>query len=75
MMEEITLNEYKLTNIGIDGYYVVVLKDGIISKIYPRKEGRRTVYYIEKDGKMIKLSYEVQKSVMSSIREYERYGI
>lgn len=74
-MEEVTLNEYELTNIGIDGYYVVELKDGTISKIYPRKEGRRTVDYIEKDGKMVKLSYEVQKAVMSSIREYERYGI
>lgn len=74
-MEEITLDDYVLTNLGLDGYYRVRLKDDKEYKIYPRKEGRRTVDYIEKDNKMIKLSYEVQKAVLSSIREYERYGI
>lgn len=75
MEEEITLDDYVLTNLGLDGYYRVRLKDDKEYKIYPRKEGRRTVDYIKKDGKMIKLSYEVQKAVLSNIREYEKYGI
>ena len=73
--DEITVEEYELTNIGLDGYYIIKLKDGTISKIYPQKEGRKIVDYIEKDGKMVKLSYEVQKIVISQIKEYERYGI
>lgn len=73
--DEITLNDYLLTNLGLDGYYRIELKDNQTYKIYPRKEGRSTRDYIKKDGKWIRLSYEVQKVVMSCIREYERYGI
>lgn len=74
-MEEITLEDYQLTNLGLDGFYRVRLKDNKEYKIFPRKENGKTVDYIVKDGKMIKLSYEVQKEVMANIREYERYGI
>lgn len=73
--DEITLNDYLLTNLGLDGYYRIKLKDNQTYKIYPRKEGRSTRDYINKDEKWIRLSYEVQKVVMSCIREYERYGI
>lgn len=71
--KEITLEEYELTNINLDGYYVVKLKDGTISKIYPNKQEKTD--YIEKDGKRIRLSKEVRNVVLASIREYERYGI
>ncbi len=71
--KEITLEKYELTNINLDGYYVVKLKDGTISKIYPNKQEKTD--YIEKDGKRIRLSKEVRNVVLASIREYERYGI
>lgn len=71
--EEVTIEEYELTNINLDGYYVIELKDGTVSKIYPNKKEK--VDYIEKNGRKIKLSNEVQKAVLSSIREYERDGI
>ena len=69
--DEIQLEEYELTNIDIEGYYVVRLKDGNSYRIY--KDGDRD--YILKDGKEIYLSNEVRKAVLSNIREYERYGI
>lgn len=69
--EEITFDDYELTNINPDGYYVVRLKDDKEYKIY--KEGKRD--YIVKDNKKIYLSVEVRKRVLSDIREYERYGI
>ena len=74
-MEEITLKDYELTNIGTDRYFRVRLKDGNEYKIYPKKENGKIVDYIEKDGKMIRLSKEVQKIVLAEIREYERRGI
>lgn len=74
-MEEITLEDYQLTNLGLDGFYRVRLKDGEEYKIYSKKENRKIVDYIKKDDKMIKLSKEVQKIVLAEIREYERYGI
>ena len=74
-MEEITLKDYELTNIGLDGYYRVRLKDNKEYKIYSHKENGKIVDFIKKDGKMFKLSNEVQNLVASSIREYERYGI
>ncbi len=71
--KEITLEEYELTNINLYGYYVVKLRDGTVSKIYPNKQEKTD--YIEKDGKKIRLSKEVRNAVLASIREYERYGI
>ena len=68
---EIGVDDYVLTNINLDGYYVVRLKDNKEYKIY--KEGKRD--YIVKDNKKIYLSVEVRKRVLSDIREYERYGI
>lgn len=67
----IGVDDYVLTNINLDGYYVVRLKDNKEYKIY--KDGKRD--YIIKDDKKIYLSNEVRKAVLSNIREYERYGI
>ncbi len=69
--KEITKEDYVLTNINIDGYYVIKLKDGNSYKVY--KEGSRD--YILKDNEKIYLDKQVQNLVLSNIREYERYGI
>lgn len=74
-MKEIKLEDYQLTNIGLDEFYRVRLKDNKEYKIYSKKENGKKVVFIKKDGKMFKLSDEVQKLVNASIREYERYGI
>ena len=71
MSEEITKDDYVLTNLNLDGYYVIELKDSNSYKIY--KEGKRD--YILKDNKKIYLSDEVRKIVLAEIKEYERYGI
>ena len=75
--EEITLNDYVLTNINIDTRgYVIRLKDNKEYQVYVKKtRGQKSYDYIVKDGKEIKLSDEVRKIVLSEIREYERYGI
>lgn len=75
--EEITLNDYVLTNINIDTKgYVIRLKDNKEYQVYVKKpRGQKAYDYILKDGKEIKLSNEVRKIVLSEIREYERYGI
>lgn len=67
----ITKNDYILTNINLDGYYVIKLKDNKSYKIY--KEGKND--YILIDNKKCYLDEEVRKIVLSNIREYERYGI
>ena len=69
--DEITKEDYVLTNINLDGYYVIRLKDNKEYKIY--KEGKRD--YILKNNKKIYLDEQVRNWVLSSIREYERYGI
>ena len=69
--DEITREDYVLTNINLDGYYVVRLKDNKEYKIY--KEGKRD--YIIKDNKKIYFDEQVRNWVLSSIREYERHGI
>ncbi len=69
--EEITKEDYILTNINLEGYYVIKLKDGNSYKIY--KEGSRD--YILKNNKKVYLDKQVQNLVLGSIREYERYGI
>jgi len=71
MSEEITKEDYVLTNLNLEGYYVIKLNDGNSYKIY--KEGNKD--YILKDNRKIYLSYEVRNWVLSEIRQYERYGI
>lgn len=75
--EEITLNDYVLTNININTRgYVIRLKDNKEYQVYVKKlRGQKPYDYIVKDGKEIKLSDELRKIVLSEIREYERYGI
>ena len=75
--EEITLNDYVLTNINIDTKgYVIRLKDNKEYQVYVKKpRGQKPYDYIIKDGKEIKLSDEVRKIVLSEIRVYEKYGI
>ena len=75
--EEITLDDYILTNINIETRgYVIRLKDNKEYQVYVKKpRGQKAYDYIIKDGKEIKLSKEVQKIVLSEIREDERYGI
>ena len=70
-MSAITKEDYVLTNLNAEGYYVIRLKDNKEYIVY--KEGLRD--YILKDNKKIYLGEEVRKMVLSSIREYERYGI
>ena len=67
----ITKDEYELTNLSLEGYYIVKLKNGNTSKIY--REGNRD--YIVIDDTKYYLDKEVQKIVLSNIREYERYVI
>ena len=76
-IEEITLNDYVLTNININTRgYVIRLKDNKEYQVYEKKpRGQKAYDYILKDGKEIKLSDEVRKIVLSEIREYERYGV
>lgn len=71
MSEEITKEDYVLTNLNLEGYYVIKLKDGNSYKVY--KEGKKD--YILKDNKKIYLSNEVRNWVLSEIRQYEHYGI
>lgn len=75
--DEITKKDYVLTNMhtGDLGYYIR-LKDDKEYQLYIKKpRGQKQYHFIKKDGKEIRLSKEVEKWVISSIREYERYGI
>ena len=67
--EEITLDDYILTNINIKTRgYVIRLKDNKEYQVYVKKpRGQKAYDYIIKDGKEIKLSKEVQKIVLSEI--------
>lgn len=67
----ITRKDYILTNINLDGYYVIKLKDDKAYKIY--REGKKD--YILINNEKYYLDEEIQKVVLSNIREYERYGI
>ncbi len=70
-MEEITLEDYILTNLHLDGCFAIRLKDNKEYICY--KKGK--THYIIKDNKKIMLSDEVNKCFMASVREYNRCGI
>lgn len=75
--EKITKEDYILTNLHPDdrGYYIR-LKDNKEYQLYMRKpRGQKLYHFIKKDGREIRLDKEVEKYVLSNIREYERYGI
>lgn len=75
--EEITLDDYVLTNINLETKgYVIRLKDNKEYQLYVKKpRGQKSYDYIVKDNKEIKLSKEVRNIVMREIRVYEKYGI
>lgn len=70
-MNEITKDEYVLTNLDLEGYYKIRLNDDQEYKIYP--EGKKD--YIMRNGEKVYLSEQVRKWVLSEIKQYERYGI
>lgn len=76
-MEEITLEEYVLTNLHpTDWGYYIRLKDNIEYQVYIRKpRGQKKYYFIKKDDKEIRLNKEVEKCFLADVREYDRYGI
>ena len=76
-IEEITLDDYVLTNLNIDTKgYVIRLKDNKEYQVYVKNpRGQKAYDYIIKDDKEIRLSEELRKIVLSEIREYEMYGI
>lgn len=77
MEEKITKEDYVLTNLHPSdcGYYIR-LKDGVEYQLYMRKpRGQKLYHFIKKDNQEIRLDKEVEKLVLSSIREYKRYGI
>lgn len=69
--EEVTLKDYVLTNLHLDGYFAIRLKDNKEYICY--KKGK--MHFIKKDGKEILLDDEVNKAFMANVREYNRYGI
>ena len=78
--EEITVDDYILTNIDIkSGYFTIRLKDEkeyiVYGKHETKKMGSKIIYYIIKDNKEIPLNNEVRKVYLQSIREYQVSGI
>ena len=78
---EITLDDYKLTNIDITtGKFTIRLKDEKEYKVYHKLVdggyyGAFVRFFIEKNGEKIPLSREVAKIFLREVREYEREGI
>ncbi|HIS62331.1 MAG TPA: hypothetical protein IAC14_08840 [Candidatus Scybalomonas excrementigallinarum] len=76
MNEEITLNDYILTNIDLEtGYFTIRLKDNKEYIVYYKKSNGKTINYIEKDNKQIPLSEEVLKIHLEEIKTYQKSGI
>ena len=74
--EEITLNDYVLTNIDLEtGYFRIRLKDNKEYIVYVKKENGKTINYIEKDNMQMPLSDEVVKIHLEEIRVYQKSGI
>ena len=69
--KRITMKEYVLTNLHLDGCFAIRLKDGKEYVCYKKEN----THFIKKDNEEILLDDEVNKCFMSSVREYERYGI
>lgn len=74
-MKEVTKDDYILTNINAECYYVIRLKDDKEYIVYRKKENGKIINYILKDDEEIPLSKEVLDMYLSAIREYERDGI
>ena len=76
-IQEITLDDYALTNIDIKtGCFTIRLKDDKEYIVYRRVlETGKVVNFIKKDGEKIPLSKEVAKLHLSEVRVYQREGI
>lgn len=76
-IQEITLDDYVLTNIDIKtGCFTIRLKDDKEYIVYRRVlETGKVVNFIKKDDKKIPLSKEVAKLHLSEVRVYQREGI
>ena len=76
MNEEITLNDYVLTNIDLEtGHFTIRLKDNKEYIVYLKKQNGKTTNYIEKDNMRIPLSDEVSKIHLEEIKTYQKSGI
>ena len=74
---EITLEDYKLTNIDLATHYFTIrLKDEKEYIVYRRLLGTgKLVYFIKKNDEEIPLSKKVIKVFLKEVKEYEREGI
>lgn len=76
MNEEITLNDYVLTNMDLEtGHFTIRLKDNKEYIVYLKKQNGKTTNYIEKDNMQIPLSDEVSKIHLEEIKTYQKSGI
>lgn len=78
--EEITLDDYILTNIDIkSGYFTIRLKDEKEYIVYGKHEtekiGSKIIYYIIKDNQEVPLDCQVKKVYLQNVREYQVSGI
>lgn len=79
-MNEITKDDYVLTNIDIEsGCFTIRLKDNKEYKVYGKhaneKIGSKIVYFIIKDNQEIPLNNEVKKYFLEEVRVYQISGI
>lgn len=74
---EITLEDYKLTNIDLATHYFTIrLKDEKEYIVYRKLlDTGKLVYFIKKDDEEIALNKKVEKIFLKEVREYEREGI
>lgn len=74
---EITLDDYKLTNIDLATHYFTIrLKDEKEYIVYRKLlETGKLVYFIKKNDEEIPLSKKVIKIFLKEVKEYEREGI
>ena len=74
---EITLEDYKLTNIDLATHYFTIrLKDEKEYIVYRKLlETGELVYFIKKNDEEIPLSKKVIKIFLKEVKEYEREGI
>lgn len=73
MLQEITLDDYILTNIDVEtGYFTIRLKD---EKEYIVYRGKGSKDFIIKDNIEIPLSDEVKKIHLEEVKTYQISGI
>jgi len=70
--DEITLKDYVLTNLNLNGYFTIRLTDNKEYVVYKGKKGKD---YILKDGKEVYLSREVKNAHLGEVRVYQKEGV